>query len=215
MKNIDFIAELNFLTTEQGGRKTPASSGYRPHIEFDNYPEYLTSGIQTYIGKKTVIPGESVKAEIAILGTEFFAKRLYENMDFKFCEGSRTVGHGAITEIINLDLKSEPNISQESINLNLFPLDIKNRMQSDFGKNNHKAIIRIQELIISNESFRNHRIIRAIIHLANKDSDHLKKVIGQAKTDCRDILLWAEYKDENGKTTQIRDFNKEFGNETL
>jgi len=218
LKNIDFIAELNFLTIEQGGRKTAASSGYRPHIEFDNYPEYLISGIQTYIGKKTVIPVESVKAEIAILGTEYFARRLYENMEFKFCDGSRTVGHGAITEIINLDLKSEPNIIQKSINLNLFPLDIKNGIQSDFGKNNHKAIIRIQELIISNESIRNHRInriIRAIIHLANKDSDHLKKVIGQAKTDWRDILLWAEYKDENGKTTQIKDFNKEFGNETL
>ncbi|CAM4420777.1 elongation factor Tu [Zobellia nedashkovskayae] len=215
MKNIDFIAELKFLTTEQSGRKTRAKSGYRPHIEFDNYPEYITSGIQTYIGKETVFPGETIKAQITILGTEYFAKRLYENMDFKFCEGSRTIGYGKIKEIVNLDLKSEPNVSQESINLNLFPFDMKNRIESDFGENRIRAISRIQELIISNESFRNHRIIRAIIHLANKDSDHLKKIIGQAKTDWRDILLWAEYKDENGKTTQIRDFNKEFGNETL
>ena len=138
MKKIDFIAELNFLTIEQGGRKTAASSGYRPHIEFDNYPEYLTSGIQTYIGKKTVIPVESVKAEIAILGMEYFARRLYENMEFKFCEGSRTVGHGAITEIINLDLKSEPNIIQESINLNLFPLGIKNRINLILAKSTIK-----------------------------------------------------------------------------
>jgi hypothetical protein len=215
LKEIDFIANLEFLTTEENGRKTPAHSSYRPHIQFDNYPEYLTSGIQTYIGKKVVYPGEKVKTEIAILGTKYFAKRLYENMDFKFCEGSRTIGHGKITEIINQDLKSEPNISQESINLNLFPIDIKNRVQSDFGENHIRAIAKIQELIISNESFQSHRIIRAVIHLANKDADHLKKIIGQARTDWRDILLWAEYKDVNGKTTQIRDFNKEFGSETL
>jgi hypothetical protein len=215
LKNIDFIADLKFVTTEQGGRRTPASSGYRPHIEFAYYPEYLTSGIQTYIDKKTVFPGEKVKAEIAILGTEYFTNRLYKNMEFKFCEGSRTVGHGKITEIVNLDLKSERNISQEKINLNLYPIDIVSRMKSDFGNNYHQAVWRIQELIISDKSFQSHRIIRAIIHLGNKDVDHLKKIISQAKTDWRDILLWSEYKEENGKTIQLRDFNKEFGNETL
>jgi len=40
----DFIAELKFQTTEKGGRKSHVQSGYRPHIEFENYPEYLTSG---------------------------------------------------------------------------------------------------------------------------------------------------------------------------
>ena len=38
----DFKATLVFKTSEEGGRNTPVFSGYRPHIEFDNYPEYLT-----------------------------------------------------------------------------------------------------------------------------------------------------------------------------
>lgn len=106
---------MEFLPTEQSGRKGYASSGYRPHIEFDNYPEYLTSGSQNYIGKEKVKPGEKVKAEIAILGTEYFTKRLYENMRFKFCEGSRLIGFGKIIEIINDELKCETGIDKRTI----------------------------------------------------------------------------------------------------
>ncbi len=63
MKGTDFIAELEFLTTEQGGRKGYAKSGYRPHIEFENYSEYLTSGQQTYVGREIAEKGESKLCE--------------------------------------------------------------------------------------------------------------------------------------------------------
>ncbi|WP_103070117.1 hypothetical protein [Aquimarina sediminis] len=102
----DFIAELQFLTTEQGGRKTFVTSGYRPHIEFDGYPNHLTSGQQTYINQETVAPGETVKAEISILSKDYFANRLYKDMIFKFCEGPHTMGYGKIIEIVNMDLKA-------------------------------------------------------------------------------------------------------------
>lgn len=87
--NSDFIAELIFETTDNGGRKGYAKSGYRPQIEFENYPEYLTSGQQKYIGKEIVNPGETIKAEISIYSTEYFKKRLFEGMNFKFCEGKK------------------------------------------------------------------------------------------------------------------------------
>ena len=212
MKQVDFIAELEFSSTEQGGRKGYASSGYRPHIEFKNYPEYLTSGNLTYIGKEKVEPGEKIKAEIAILGTEYFAKRLYGNMEFKFCEGSRTIGFGKIIDIINTDLKCESHIDQKTINLNLYPADIKNRLESDYGKNSREAKREIQELIISNKEFRSHRIVRALIFSGDKDIIHLKKMIELTRTDWRDLLMNAEY-EKNDK--RVRDFNNEFGKENI
>ncbi|ADV48030.1 protein chain elongation factor EF-Tu [Cellulophaga algicola DSM 14237] len=212
MNKSDFIAELKFQTTEKSGRKNYAKSGYRPHIEFENYPEYWTSGQQTYIGTDFVLPGETVNAEIGILSTEYFAKRLYENMEFKFCESNRTIGFGKIIRIINTDLKCEPDIDQKTINLNLYPTDIIDKIKLDYRQSWNKAFSEIQELIISNESFRNKRIIRAIIHLGNKDLAHLEKIIEQTKIDWRDILLWAEY---DKKEKRIRDFNNEFGKEEI
>ena len=212
MKQTDFIAELEFLTTEKSGRKSPAHSGYRPHIEFDNYPEYLTSGQQTYIGQEIAELGTTVKAEIAILGTEYFANRLYNNMEFKFCEGSRIIGFGKIIEIVNPNLELESTTNPKAINLNLYPADIIKRLESDYGKNSGEAKRRIQELIKSNKEFRSHRIVRALIFSGNKDINHLKKMIELTQTDWRDLLMNAEYEYPEKR---VRDFNNEFGNEKI
>lgn len=97
---VDFIAELQYLTSEQGGRKTPAYSGYRPQVKFD-FAEMQTSGQQTFIDKKTVYPGEKVKAKIKILSPDYFADCLTEGMNFEFREGSTLVGTGQIKYIVN------------------------------------------------------------------------------------------------------------------
>lgn len=212
MNRVDFIAELEFLTSEEGGRMTPAHSNYRPHIEFDGYPEYLTSGNQTYIGKDFVEPGEKIKAEIAILGVDYFYRCLYEQMKFRFCEGKRTIGFGSIIKIVNSDLKLDPNIDPKTINLNLYPADILYRLKSDYGKNITEAKIEIQNLIKSHKDFRSHRIIRALIFAGNKDIIHLKKMIALAQTDWRDLLMEAEYDSSHAR---VRDFNFEFGNEVI
>ena len=212
MKQVDFIAELEFLTTEKSGRKSPANSGYRPHIEFENYPEYLTSGQQTYIGQEIAELGTKVKAEITILGTEYFAKRLYESMEFKFSEGSHIIGYGKIIELINSDLKCETEIEQKTINLNLYPTDIKKRLESDYGKNSGEAKRSIQELIISNKEFRNERIVRALIFAGNKDIVHLKKMIELTRIDWRDLLMNAEYEYPEKR---VRNFNNKFGKEKI
>ncbi|MFK7749987.1 MAG: elongation factor Tu [Kordia sp.] len=209
-KKTDFIAELEFLTTEKGGRSSPAHSGYRPHVEFDNYPEYLTSGQQTYIGQEIVELGTKVKAEITILGTEYFANRLYENMEFKFCEANRTIGFGKIIEIVNTDLKSIAD--QKTINLNLYPTDILKRLEHDYGKNSSEAKRKIQELIKSSKEFRIHRIVRALIFAGNKDINHLQKMIELTQTDWRDLLMNAEYEYPEKR---VRDFSNEFGNEKI
>jgi hypothetical protein len=52
-----------------------------------------------------VYPGESVTAEIEILAVDFFAGQLTEGMDFEFREGSRIIGVGTISKILNERLK--------------------------------------------------------------------------------------------------------------
>jgi len=101
---VDFIAELRYLSVEQGGRNVPAISGYRPQLKFD-FAEMQTSGNQTFLDKDIVYPGESVTAEIKILSVDYFAYKLTENMKFDFREGSKIIGTGVIKKIINEKLR--------------------------------------------------------------------------------------------------------------
>jgi translation elongation factor EF-Tu-like GTPase len=101
---VDFIATLTYRTTEQGGRKTPAKSGYRPQVKF-NFDKMQTSGQQTFIGKELVFPGETVDAEIKIIAVDYFASKLTEGMEFEFREGATVIGTGKIKHIINDILK--------------------------------------------------------------------------------------------------------------
>ena len=96
----DFIATLTYLTTEQGGRQTPAFSSYRPQVKFE-FAEMQTSGQQTFIDRKIVYPGDTVEAEIKIISVDYFAGQLKEKMKFDFREGSRILGTGQIKHIIN------------------------------------------------------------------------------------------------------------------
>ncbi len=100
----DFIATLTYKTTEQGGRKTPAKTGYRPQVKFD-FEEMQTSGQQTFIDRELVFPGDTVEAEIKILFVDHFANRLTEKMQFEFREGATVIGIGIIKHIINDKLK--------------------------------------------------------------------------------------------------------------
>lgn len=104
-----FIALLQYKSTEEGGRKTAASSGYRPHIKF-SFDEYMTSGMQLFIDTEFVLPGESVSAEISILSVEYFEGKLYEGLEFDFREGTHIVGTGKISKI--LDSKLDRNFQK-------------------------------------------------------------------------------------------------------
>lgn len=101
----DFIALLKYKTSEEGGRNNYALSGYRPTIKF-LFAEMQTSGIQNFIGVEKVFPGDTVKAEIRILGVEYFKGQLYEDLEFDFREGPNIIGTGKILEIKNLILKT-------------------------------------------------------------------------------------------------------------
>lgn len=110
----DFIAELSFRATEEGGRRTAAFSGYRPAIKFP-IDEMLTSGQQVYLGQEHVAPGETVKAKINILSVHFFKGRLREGMEFEFVEGAKVIGTGRILELVNSELKIEEGAMNKRI----------------------------------------------------------------------------------------------------
>lgn len=73
-----------------------------------------TSGIQTFIDKEKVFPGDTVKAEIKLLSEEYFKYQLCENSEFDFREGPNIIGTGKIISILNPKLKSEKNTIMDS-----------------------------------------------------------------------------------------------------
>lgn len=100
----DFIAELKYRTTENGGKQTPVHSGYRPQIKFD-FEEIQASGQQTFIDKEIVLPGETVTAKIKILSSNFYTGRLTEGLNFEFREGAKIIGTGENKNIVNDKLR--------------------------------------------------------------------------------------------------------------
>ncbi|HRH51087.1 MAG TPA: hypothetical protein PLP23_20220 [Panacibacter sp.] len=100
----DFIAKVTYLTTEQCGRKRYVISGYRPHIKFNGRKE-LTSGEQLFVDKDKVFPGDTVTAEIRIIGKDFFKNYLFVGQHFEVAEASHLVGHGEILTVVNPDLR--------------------------------------------------------------------------------------------------------------
>ena len=100
----DLVAKVHYLTSEEGGRKGYAASGYRPHIKFNGKKE-LTSGEQLFVDKEKVFPGETATAEIRILSPHFLENYLFVGQHFQIGEGTKVIGHGEVLEIINPKLR--------------------------------------------------------------------------------------------------------------
>lgn len=99
----DFIAELTYFSTEDGGRKGYATTGYRPAIRFP-FDKMYTSGYAKFIGRDKVNPGETVTAKIAIVSGLYFAKKLDENQIFEIGDPFKIVGKGQIIKMLNRSL---------------------------------------------------------------------------------------------------------------
>ncbi len=113
----DFTATLIYYTTEQGGRKTFAQTGYRPQLKF-SFATNQTSGMQHFIGKEIVSPGDTVDAEITMLSPHLFYNCLTVGTQFEFREGDKIIGTGIITAILNTNiLGAEPTAAEYLIKL--------------------------------------------------------------------------------------------------
>ncbi len=95
----DIEAEITFLTPEEGGRKTPVFSGYRPQFYYDGHD---WDAIHDYGDVAQVAPGQTVTALLVFLSPAYHLGRLYPGKQFQIREGQRIVGHGRVTKILNL-----------------------------------------------------------------------------------------------------------------
>lgn len=100
----DIEAEILFLATESGGRQSPAISGYRPTHDF-GLDGMLNDAAHEYVGCDSVSPGQSAMANIWFLAPQYQEGRLHPGFKFTVQEGSRIVGHGIVTHVINTALK--------------------------------------------------------------------------------------------------------------
>ncbi len=89
-----FEAEVYVLSQEEGGRKTPFFSGYRPQFYFRTTD--VTGGVKLLGGAEMCMPGDNVKLEVDL------GKPIAMDAGSRFAirEGGRTVGSGVVTKIL-------------------------------------------------------------------------------------------------------------------
>ena len=90
----EFMAEVYVLKKEEGGRHTPFFQGYRPQFYIRTMD--ITGAIQLPEGVEMVMPGDNVNMKVELISPV----ALERGSRFAIREGGRTVGAGAITEII-------------------------------------------------------------------------------------------------------------------
>ncbi|GAB1259293.1 hypothetical protein NBRC116494_37960 [Aurantivibrio plasticivorans] len=96
----DIEAEIYFLTKEEGGRSSPAFTGYRPQFYYNNQ-DWDASHI--YPDVEVANPGETVRAYLGFLSPKEHFGKVYVGMEFLIREGARTVGKGVVTKILELE----------------------------------------------------------------------------------------------------------------
>lgn len=89
-----FKAQIYVLKKEEGGRHTPFFTGYRPQFFFRTTD--VTGSIKLPDGVEMVMPGDNIEMEAELI----MPVAMEKGLRFAIREGGRTVGSGAITEII-------------------------------------------------------------------------------------------------------------------
>ncbi len=95
----DIEAEIYFLTTEEGGRKSYALNGYRP--QFFYYGKDWDAPHE-YPDVEKVNPGDTVRAFLGFLSPQEHVNKIHVGMEFLIREGSKTVGRGVVIKILAL-----------------------------------------------------------------------------------------------------------------
>ncbi|QTE21821.1 hypothetical protein [Polaribacter cellanae] len=94
--------------------------------------------------------------------------------------------------------------------------DILEKIENDFSSQKENVINLLVNKINENEHINHPRIIRCVIYLSNGDLFELNHYLKTAISDPRDVMLYAEYENNNTlNPCRIRDFNNEFGKELI
>ncbi|MCL2100230.1 MAG: elongation factor Tu [Fibromonadales bacterium] len=90
----NFKAQIYVLTKEEGGRHTNFADGYRPQFYFRTTD--VTGSIKLPEGVELVMPGDNIGIEVELIS----AVAMDKDLRFAIREGGRTVGAGAVVEVI-------------------------------------------------------------------------------------------------------------------
>jgi elongation factor Tu len=89
-----FKAQIYVLTQDEGGRHKSFANGYRPQFYFRTTD--VTGAIKLPAGVEVVLPGDNVEIEVELIS----AVAMDKDLRFAIREGGKTVGAGAVTEVI-------------------------------------------------------------------------------------------------------------------
>ena len=89
-----FLGEVHVLKKDEGGRHTPFFSGYRP--QFYLRTTDVTGVAELPEGTEMVMPGDNVTMNVELISPIAMEKGLR----FAIREGSRTIGAGTVTDIV-------------------------------------------------------------------------------------------------------------------
>jgi elongation factor Tu len=94
--DIRIFAKLTLLREDEGGRRGPIISGYRPSFRFH---ADLLDGIVSLRGRDRAGPGETADVDIVLVRPDYLDGPLSQGMKFTAQEGARIVARGEITGI--------------------------------------------------------------------------------------------------------------------
>ncbi len=90
----EFDAKIYILTKEEGGRHTPFFKGYKP--QFYIRTTDVTGTVELPKDKEMIMPGDTIELKVKLT----VPVAIEEEMRFAIREGGKTVGAGAVTNII-------------------------------------------------------------------------------------------------------------------
>ncbi|WP_316801497.1 hypothetical protein [Pedobacter frigidisoli] len=93
----NFTALLAMLPTENGGRKKPVFSHYRPSFSFSSKQHF--TGEISFPDLDTVLPGMTTIANVKLLPATNIRQNLKSGDAFTILEGNKLVGTGVIRHI--------------------------------------------------------------------------------------------------------------------
>jgi elongation factor Tu len=96
-------AKIYLLRTEEGGRKTPLFTGYRPAVYFG---DRQTDGLIVFDCKDKPALGGEYTVMIALTHPEDLGDALRKDATFDFREGLKIIGRGKVLAVE--ETKSEP-----------------------------------------------------------------------------------------------------------
>ena len=96
----DIEANVYFLTTAEGGRKSPADSGYRPQFHYNNQ-DWVAS--LSFPDTENSRLGETVRTYIGFMSPKEHFGNISIGTEFQIREGAKVFGKGVVTKILELE----------------------------------------------------------------------------------------------------------------